>query len=62
MPPTRWRDKALSLAVMVLVIAVVLHIAARLVLAVLPVLVGMGIVAVLLYVGWWMYHMRRSRW
>jgi xanthine/uracil permease len=60
--PLRWRDGAVGLALTVLMIAVMLYVAARLVLAVLPVLIGMCIVAVLLYVGWLIYQIRRSRW
>ena len=38
-PPSHWRDKAMSLAVTVFVIALLLYIAARLIVAVLPVLI-----------------------
>ena len=41
-PPSQWPDKAMSLALKVLAIAVVLYIAARLILAVLPVLIAVG--------------------
>jgi xanthine/uracil permease len=61
-PPSRWRDSAVSLAVSVLVIALMLYIAARLILAVLPVLIAGGVVVVIGYVGWSMYQFRRSRW
>jgi len=61
-PPSHWPDKALSLAVTVLIIAVLLYIAARLIVAVLPILIGMGIVALLGFVGWSIYQFRRSRW
>ena len=46
-PPSHWPDKAMSLAVTVFVIALLLYIAAKLIVAVLPVLIGMGIVAML---------------
>jgi len=60
-PPSRWRDCALNLAVSVLAIALMLHVAARLVLAVLPVLIGMGVVVLLGFVGWLAYQNVRSR-
>jgi hypothetical protein len=46
-PPSQWPDKAMSLALKVLAIAVVLYIAARLILAVLPVLIAVGGVVVI---------------
>lgn len=61
-PPSRWRDSAMDLALKVLVMAVMLYIAARLILAVLPVLVAGGVVVVIGYVGWSLYQFRRSRW
>ncbi len=59
---TRWRDAALSLAFTVLVVAVMLDIAARLIVAVLPVLIGMAAVALVLFLGWSAYQFWRSRW
>jgi xanthine/uracil permease len=61
-PPSRWRDGALNLAVSVLAIALMLYIAARLIIAVLPVLIAMGIIALLGFGGWSIYQLRRSRW
>ncbi len=61
-PPSRWREGAMNLAVTVLAVAVMLYIAARLIVAVLPVLIGLGIVALLGFVGWSIYQFRRSRW
>jgi xanthine/uracil permease len=61
-PPSRWRDSAMNLAISVLVIALMLYIAARLIEAVLPVLIGVGIVALLGFGGWSVYQFRRSRW
>jgi hypothetical protein len=61
-PPSRWRDSAMDLALKVLVIAVMLYVAARLILAVLPVLIAAGVVVVIGYVGWSIYQFRRSRW
>jgi xanthine/uracil permease len=58
----RWRDGAVGLALTVLMIAAMLYIAVHLILAVLPVLIGLFVVAVLGYVGWWVYHIRGSRW
>jgi xanthine/uracil permease len=61
-PPSRWRDSALNLAVSVLAIAVMLYVAARLIVAVLPVLIGVAIVTVLGFIGWWVYQMVGRRW
>jgi xanthine/uracil permease len=61
-PPTRWLDRLLSVALTVLVIAVLLYIAARLVLAVLPVLIGMAVVVFIGFVFWLIYGFRGSRW
>jgi xanthine/uracil permease len=61
-PPSHWSDKAMSLAVTAFVIALLLYIAARLIVAVLPVLIGMGIVALLGFAGWSVYQFRKSRW
>ena len=44
-PPSRWRDSAMNLAVTVLMIAVMLYVAARLIVAVLPVFIAVGVVA-----------------
>jgi hypothetical protein len=61
-PPSRWRDSAMDLALKVLVMAVMLYVAARLILAVLPVLITGGVVVLIGYVGWSIYQFRRSRW
>jgi xanthine/uracil permease len=61
-PPSRWRDSALNLAVAVLAIALMLYVAARLIVAVLPVLVGMGVVALLGFVAWLAYQIVGRRW
>lgn len=61
-PPSRWRDSAMNLAVTVLMIALMLYVAARLIVAVLPVLIGVGVVALLGFGGWSLYQFHRSRW
>lgn len=61
-PPSRWRDSAMNLAVSVLVIAVMLYVAARLIMAVLPVLIALAVVALLGFAGWSLYQFRKSRW
>ncbi|HEV2973986.1 MAG TPA: hypothetical protein VGX69_03195 [Solirubrobacteraceae bacterium] len=43
-------------------IAVLLYLAARLILAVLPVLIGVGVVGLVGFVGWNIYQFRKSRW
>jgi xanthine/uracil permease len=61
-PPSRWRDSATNLAFTVLAIALMLYVAARLIVAVLPVLIVIGIVALLGFAGWSFYRFRKSRW
>ncbi len=52
-PPSHWPDKAVSVVLTVLFVALVLNVAGRLIVAVLPVLIGMGVVAVVLRLVWW---------
>ena len=61
-PPSRWRDEALNLAVRVATIALLLYISARLILAVLPVLLIVGGIVLLGFAGWSIYQFRKSRW
>lgn len=61
-PPSRWLDGLLRMALTVLAVALVLYIAAKLIIAVWPVLLGMGVVALLGFAGWSIYQFRRSRW
>ena len=61
-PPSHWWDKAVGWAMTVLAVALMLYIAARLIVAVLPVLIGAGIGALVGFVGWSVYQFRRSRW
>jgi xanthine/uracil permease len=61
-PPSRWLDGLLRVAMTVLAIALVLYVAARLIIAVAPVLIGMGVVALLGFAGWSIYRFRQSRW
>jgi len=61
-PPSRWMDGLLRMALTILAVAVVLNIAARLIVAVLPVLIAMGVVALLGFAGWSIYRFRQSRW
>jgi xanthine/uracil permease len=61
-PPSRWRDSAMNLAVSVLVIAVMLYVAARLIVAVLPILIALAVAALLGFAGWSLYQFRKSRW
>ncbi len=61
-PPSRWRDSALNLAVTIAAIAVLLYVAAHLILAVLPVLIVGGTIGLVGFVGWSIYQFRKSRW
>lgn len=60
--PPHWPDNALRLALTVLAIAVMLHIAAQLIASVWPVLLAVGLVVLVGFVGWTIYQARRSRW
>jgi hypothetical protein len=61
-PPSHWRDSAMSLAWTVLVFALMLYVAARLIVAVWPVLVVVGVVALVGLVGRAAYQYWQSRW
>jgi hypothetical protein len=61
-PPSHWLDALLRMAFTVLAIALVLYLAAKLIEAVLPVLIGAGIAALLGFTGWSVYQFRKSRW
>jgi hypothetical protein len=52
----------MNLAVTALAIALMLYVAARLILAVLPVILIAGVIALLGFVGWSVYQFRKSRW
>jgi type IV secretory pathway TrbL component len=59
---SHWRESALNLAVTVFVIALALNLAARLILAVLPVLIVIAGIAMLGFLLWSTYQHWRSRW
>jgi hypothetical protein len=61
-PPSHWPDKVMSLAMTVLVIALILYVAARLIVAVWPVLAIVASVIFIIFVGWSIYQFRQSRW
>jgi hypothetical protein len=61
-PPSHWPDKALHLALIVLAVAVMLHIAAQLIVAVWPVLLATGVVILLGFLGRTVYQSHKSRW
>ncbi len=60
--PERWSDRLFSVAVTLLVAAVALYIAAKLIIAVLPVLIGAGIVGAIGWAVWSLHRFRQSRW
>jgi type IV secretory pathway TrbL component len=61
-PPSRWREGAMNLAVTVLAVALMLYVAAKLILAVLPVLLVVGGIVLVGVAGWSAYQFRKSRW
>lgn len=61
-PPSHWPDKALRLALTVLAVAVMLHIAAQLIASVWPVLLVVGLVGLVGYGLWAIHQFHNSRW
>lgn len=61
-PPSDWFGALVHFALRLLAIALVLYMTARLIEAVLPVLIGIGAVGVIGFAGWSIYQFRRSRW
>jgi hypothetical protein len=61
-PPSRWREGAIKLASTVLVVALMLYVAARLIVAVLPVLIAASVIVLLGLAAWSAHQFRRSRW
>lgn len=57
-----WLDRLCGLAFTILAIALMLYVAIRLIVAVLPALIVMGVVAVVLFFGWSAYQFWWSRW
>lgn len=60
--PRRWSTALLRFAISVLVAAVALNLAVRLLLAIAPVLLGIVIAVLVSYVTWLIVRFRRSRW
>jgi hypothetical protein len=60
--PWRWHERLLRLATVVVVAAGLLYLAARLILAALPVIVGVSAVVLIGWLAWRFYEIRRSRW
>jgi hypothetical protein len=52
----------MNLAGTALSVALMLYVAARLIEAILPVLIVAGVVGLIGFVGWSVYQFRRSRW
>jgi xanthine/uracil permease len=61
-PPSHWGDSVVSLAFKVLAVALMLYVAARLIMAVLPILIVVGVVVLLCFAAWAFYQFRKSRW
>ena len=61
-PPSQWPDKAMHLALTVLGIALALYIAAQLIAAVWPILLGVLVIFVIGLAGWSWWQFQRSRW
>jgi hypothetical protein len=60
--PSGWLDRVASLAFTILTIAVMLYAATRLIVAVLPVLIDAGAVALVLVLCWSANQFWRSHW
>jgi hypothetical protein len=52
----------MNLAMSVLAVALMLYVAARLIMAILPVLIALGVIGLLGFAGWSFYRFRQSRW
>jgi hypothetical protein len=52
----------MNIAWTVFAIAVLLYVSARLIVAVLPVLIVVGVIVLLGFAGWSFYRFRQSRW
>lgn len=61
-PPSHWPDGLLRVALTILAAAVVLYVAAKLIIAVWPVLAGIALAALLGFAAWSICQFRRSRW
>jgi hypothetical protein len=61
-PPSQWPDKAMRVALIVLAIAVMLHIAAQLIVSVWPVLLAVGLVVLVGFAVWAVNQFHKSRW
>jgi hypothetical protein len=61
-PPSRWLDGLLRVVMTILAVALMLYIAARLIMAVLPILIAVGVVGLIGFGGWSIYRFRQSRW
>jgi len=61
-PPTRWLDRLSGLVLTILIVALMLYVAAQLILAVLPVLIGVAVVVLIGAVIWLISGFRGSRW
>ena len=61
-PPRRWLNGVLGAALMVLATGVALYVAARLIIAVLPVLIGISIAGLIGWALWSLHSLRKSRW
>jgi hypothetical protein len=60
--PSGWRDSVLRWVWTVLAVAVMLYVAARLIEAVWPILVVVGVVVLVGFAGWRIVDFRRSKW
>lgn len=61
-PHERWIDGLLRIAMTLLATAVVLYIAAKLIVAVLPVLIGVAFAGLIGWAIWSLHRFRQSRW
>lgn len=62
METAKWRHKILSLVILVLAVAVSLHVAARLIVTVLPTLVIVTLVGLVVWTVTVIIRRRRERW
>lgn len=60
--PPHWTDRLLGFAFRVLAVAAALYVAARLIVAVLPILIGLVVVVSVGFIAWSAYRFYQARW
>lgn len=62
METSKWQHKIISLAILVLIVAVALHIAAKLIVTALPTLIILTCIGLFIWIACVVVRRRRERW